>query len=555
MERKNSIYFIRHGETHANEQNYLAGGIDVPLSDLGKRQAKEAGRIILKKGLKFDEVHTSDLSRTKITAFIALKEAGQENIPFIESPEVRERNFGIFAKKNKNLLKKSFGYGAYEKKLHSPLEFPDSGETFRDMYKRVYKYYYNVLLPRLKSGKSILVVCHKYIIEMFALIFAELKVEDYFDFRLPNAKPMNKKDLINYIKSESKLLKEISDRLTYCSSWIIIAAAFFAILAKTAIGLPLNKFAFLITTCVLLGISTFFISLSLNTSCITHSFNLKKPFLVLWCLKFVLAGCLFLLFKDNVASSLVMLFLMPPAFTAPTLSLLWGGSLYLAIEKTFLLSLLSPLIISCLLFCTNNSFYILFIPFLTVMFFSMIVPTFIAQSIRIKKPVESAKFAEHWKWLGVSSIILLSFLSIYHFTPTDIFDLWLGDLENSALFFKQGVMVLLLFLFIKFFAYSASMSVDKNASYTTDIYICHSTPNIFLWINCISFQPDIYYIVFWIVIAFFMGILLDETYFVYRFNRIIISEKTCIVDVKPVRVGSTTGLKSLKAGKLHIPIE
>jgi len=52
-----------------------------------------------------------------------------------------------------------------------------------------------------------------------------------------------------------------------------------------------------------------------------------------------------------------------------------------------------------------------------------------------------------------------------------------------------------------------------------------------------------------------MGILLDETYFVYRFNRIIISEKTCIVDVKPVRVGSTTGLKSLKAGKLHIPIE
>lgn len=105
------------------------------------------------------------------------------------------------------------------------------------------------------------------------------------------------------------------------------------------------------------------------------------------------------------------------------------------------------------------------------------------------------------------------------------------------------------------FAYSASMSVDKNASYTTDIYICHSTPNIFLWINCISFQPDIYYIVFWIVIAFFMGILLDETYFVYRFNRIIISEKTCIVDVKPVRVGSTTGLKSLKAGKLHIPIE
>jgi 2,3-bisphosphoglycerate-dependent phosphoglycerate mutase len=471
-----SIYFIRHGETHANEQNYLAGGIDVPLSDLGKKQAKEAGRIILKKGLKFDEVHTSDLTRTKITALIALKESGQENIPFIESPEVRERNFGIFAKNNKNLLKKSFGYESYEKKLHSPLEFPESGETFEDMYNRVNKYYYNVLLPKVKSGKTILVVCHKYIIEMFALIFAGLKLDDYFDFRLPNAKPMSEKDLVSYIKSESKLLKEISDHLIYYSSWITILAAFLGILAKAAVGLPLNKYVFLIITCLLLGISTFFIALGLNTSCINNSFNLKKPFLVLWCQKFALAGCLFLLLKDNVASVLVMLFLMPPAFTTPTLSLLWGGSLYLAIENTFLLSFLSPLVISCLLFCTNISFSILFIPFFTVMFFSMVVPTFIAQLIRTKRPVESAKFAEHWKWLGVCSIILLSFLSIYHFTPTSIFDLWLGYLGNSTLFIKQGIIVLLVFLFIKYFAYSASISVNKKISYTTDIYILYIFP-------------------------------------------------------------------------------
>jgi broad specificity phosphatase PhoE len=40
---KGSIYFIRHGETHANEQNYLAGGIDVPLSDLGGTNDTEKG--------------------------------------------------------------------------------------------------------------------------------------------------------------------------------------------------------------------------------------------------------------------------------------------------------------------------------------------------------------------------------------------------------------------------------------------------------------------------------------------------------------------------------
>ena len=84
-------------------------------------------------------------------------------MPFVGAPEIRERDFGIFAKLNKNLLKKSIGYANYEKKLHSPLEFPDSWETFQNMYNRVHKYYYNVLAPGLKQGKSILVVCHKYI--------------------------------------------------------------------------------------------------------------------------------------------------------------------------------------------------------------------------------------------------------------------------------------------------------------------------------------------------------------------------------------------------------
>ncbi len=545
---KGSIYFIRHGETHANELNYLAGGIDVPLSNLGKRQAKEAGRMILEKGLKFDEVHTSDLTRTKITALIALRESGQENIPFIESPEVKERNFGIFAKMNKNLLRKSFGYKVYERKLHSPLEFPDYGETFEDMYSRVHKYYYKVLLPKVKSGKSILVVCHKYIIEMFALILAELTVDDYFDFRLPNAKPMSEKDLVSYIKSESKLLKEVSDRLTYYSSWIIIAAALFGILAKVAIGLPLSSFTFLIITSVLLGVSTFFITLGLNTNSIMNSFNLKKRFLVLWCLKFALAGSLFLLMKDDVTSNLAMLFLMPPAFTAPILSLLWGGSLYLAIERTFLLSLLSPLVIAGLLCFGDISFYILFMPFLAVMVISMVVPTCIAQSARIRKPVESSKFAEHWKWLGILSIILVSFLSTYRFTQADIFDLILGSLEGSSLFFTQGIMVCSMLLLIKIFAYSASKFSKKDAQYTTDIYITHSTPNIFLWINCISFQADIVYIGFWASIAFFVGILLDEIYFVYRFNGTMSSKKNRITHVKPARVSSAIHLESC-----HVP--
>ncbi len=94
-------------------------------------------------------------------------------------------------------------------------------------------------------------------------------------------------------------------------------------------------------------------------------------------------------------------------------------------------------------------------------------------------------------------------------------------------------------LLIKFFAYSASKFSKKDAPHTTDIYITHSTPNIFLWINCISFQADIVYIGFWASIAFFVGILLDEIYFVYKFNGTMSSKKNRITHVKPARVSST----------------
>jgi hypothetical protein len=40
-----------------------------------------------------------------------------------------------------------------------------------------------------------------------------------------------------------------------------------------------------------------------------------------------------------------------------------------------------------------------------------------------------------------------------------------------------------------------------------------------------------------------VGILLDEIYFVYKFNGIMSSKKSRITHVKPVRVSSITGLE------------
>src|SRR5438552_11974985 len=40
------IYYIRHGETSWNAEGRLQGACDIPLNDLGRRQAAQAGGIL-----------------------------------------------------------------------------------------------------------------------------------------------------------------------------------------------------------------------------------------------------------------------------------------------------------------------------------------------------------------------------------------------------------------------------------------------------------------------------------------------------------------------------
>ncbi len=86
------ILAIRHGETAWNVDTRLQGHLDIPLNDVGLRQAEHLARSFVQRDA-IDAIYTSDLSRAHATANAIAKAIGKTVSTHIG---LRERHFGAF---------------------------------------------------------------------------------------------------------------------------------------------------------------------------------------------------------------------------------------------------------------------------------------------------------------------------------------------------------------------------------------------------------------------------------------------------------------------------
>ena len=75
------LVLLRHGESTWNKENRFTGWTDVDLSDRGREEAREAGRLLKEGGYVFDIAYTSVLKRAIRTLWIALDALDQLWIP------------------------------------------------------------------------------------------------------------------------------------------------------------------------------------------------------------------------------------------------------------------------------------------------------------------------------------------------------------------------------------------------------------------------------------------------------------------------------------------
>ena len=83
------LLLVRHGETEWNAQNRFQGHSDLPLSEMGKRQALAARRKLAREELH--AAYSSDLRRAWETAEII---AAPHQLPLRAEPRLREIHFG-----------------------------------------------------------------------------------------------------------------------------------------------------------------------------------------------------------------------------------------------------------------------------------------------------------------------------------------------------------------------------------------------------------------------------------------------------------------------------
>ena len=189
MKTRNLI-LVRHGQSEWNEQNLFTGWKDPGLTELGIKEAKNAGSLISDKGIQFDEMFTSMLVRAQDTGAIILDSINQQNIPITKNQALNERNYGSLAGLNKDDARKKWGeeqVHIWRRSFDIP---PPEGESLKDTAERVLPYFHKYIMPKVIQGLSILVAAHGNSLRALIMELDLISSENIVKLEIPTGAPI-----------------------------------------------------------------------------------------------------------------------------------------------------------------------------------------------------------------------------------------------------------------------------------------------------------------------------------------------------------------------------
>ena len=229
------LVLVRHGQSAWNLETKFTGWTDVPLSEKGIEEAKEAGKILKEKNFHCDIAFTSVLKRAEDTLDYILKEMGEENIEVKKNWKLNERHYGALQGLNKDETREKYGaeqvllwrrstnvrppelevtderYPGNDPKYKelTENELPKT-ENLLDTIKRVLEYWNTDIKPEIEKGKRVIIAAHGNSLRGLIKYLDNISDEDIIKLELQTGNPIcyeldnDLKPITHYYLKENK---------------------------------------------------------------------------------------------------------------------------------------------------------------------------------------------------------------------------------------------------------------------------------------------------------------------------------------------------------------
>ncbi len=209
------LVLLRHGQSAWNLSNRFTGWTDVDLTDLGREEAREAGRLLKEGGYVFDVAYTSVLTRAIKTLGIALNALDLLWIPVVKDWRLNERHYGALQGLNKKETVEKHGEAqvliwrrSYDTpppalasdderhpsrdpryRLLAPGQLPLT-ESLKDTVARFLPYWHDTIAPDITAGKRVVIAAHGNSLRALVKYLDNVSEPDIVELNIPTGIPL-----------------------------------------------------------------------------------------------------------------------------------------------------------------------------------------------------------------------------------------------------------------------------------------------------------------------------------------------------------------------------
>ncbi|MCR4816951.1 MAG: 2,3-diphosphoglycerate-dependent phosphoglycerate mutase [Bacteroidales bacterium] len=208
------LILIRHGESEWNKLNLFTGWTDVDLTEAGRKEAFEAGKLLKAEGFRPQMCFTSYLKRAVHTLNQVLEAMDMDWLPVEKSWRLNEKSYGAIQGLNKAdtaakygddqvlLWRRSFDVQPPALDLHdersprmdpryaelSDAEIPLT-ESLKDTIARLMPYYKDVIMKSFDRYDTVMVVAHGNSLRGIVKELRGMSNDEIIKFNIPTAVP------------------------------------------------------------------------------------------------------------------------------------------------------------------------------------------------------------------------------------------------------------------------------------------------------------------------------------------------------------------------------